>query len=217
MNFETYTGWLLLLAYASLVVELWIFPVPSEASTMRILNEGDHLDGVDPQNARRRSTARKLLEFLLPTTVVMVLFVLPLLVAWDPRLRPWTFPLSDGTPEFVMTGLGLIFVGRLVTGFAVLQLYRALGHDGPSLQCAGPFRFSRNPILVGLYLFYIGNCVWLPSPMIWGGFVLYAWSMHRRVLMEEGVLRTRFQGNYLDYMASVPRYLGIPRRPSQPR
>jgi len=145
------------------------------------------------------------------------LFVFPLAVAADSDLRSWTVPFLQDAPRLAPAALALIWVGRLVTSLAAWQLHSCARRGDRSLQRTGLFRYSRNPILVGLYLFYAGNCLWLPSVMTCGGFGLYAWSMHRRVLMEEGFLLAKFKAEYHAYLERVPRYLGGLRRMSDRR
>ena len=72
-----------LLAYGSLGVELTLFPIPSEASTLDLLTHGG--DGTASgalSQARDRSIAAKLLLFLLPTAIGVVLFLMPLVLWW---------------------------------------------------------------------------------------------------------------------------------------
>ena len=209
MSFANVGGWLLLAAYLSLVLEMTVFAIPSEASTLQILAKSEAAAGGSLARARAHHLLSKVLRYFLPTAVGVLLFVLPLFVAIFPGLRDYVLcPVDTGYLGLVV-GLAMVVLGRLVTFTAVLQLRRRLHPGTHALQRHGIFRFSRNPILLGMYLFYLGNAVWLPSPLLWVGFLLYAGNMHRRVLMEEGYLSNRFGDDYRAYLAEVPRYVGL--------
>ena len=219
MTLDELPAWLLLIAYASLVVELTFVAVPSEASTLQLFTKEAGTDGGGRlAGARSRSFLGKVVCYFLPTALGVVMFVAPLAVACWPPLTEWALPIVDTRgdgpigPVLIWTGLALVFAGRILTTVAALQLRRRHHRGDHALQPGGLFAVSRNPILLGMYLFYLGNCVWLPSPMLWAGFVPYAWNMHRRVLIEEDFLRTRLGHRYVDYLASAPRYVGRPRK-----
>jgi protein-S-isoprenylcysteine O-methyltransferase Ste14 len=73
---------------------------------------------------------------------------------------------------------------------------------------AGPYRFSRNPLYVGLALVYLGLTVALDT---WWGIVLLALVlivMHLGVIQrEERYLAQKFGDHYRQYRAAVRRYL----------
>lgn len=217
MSLQDWTGWLLLAAYLSLVLEMTVFALPSEASTLQLFTGEAEAGDQRLAAARRRSAWAKVACYLLPTAVGVLLFVLPLATLfWEP-LVGLLLPLAETSPAMVSLGLGMILAGRALTSVAVLQLRREHRRGQHELQPAGVFRFTRNPILLGMYLFYLGNCVWLPSPVLVTGFFLYAWNMHRRVLMEEDFLSARLGAAYTRYLDAVPRYLGLPRRVGEAR
>ncbi len=201
---------LVLLAYGSLAVELVRFPVSSEASLYQLLLDADEKAGHDTRVARARlsSPAHKLLVYGLPTATGVVLFLIPPVAAvWRPLVDVlWPLPALDG-PWSRGFGATLVVVGRVVTLTASVQLrqhkVRATLHD------AGLFRWSRNPGLVGMYLFYLGLCCLFPSTILLVGLIPYVWNMHVRVLMEESHLSARFGASYGDYKARVPRYVGF--------
>ncbi len=217
MNLEGVAGWLLLAAYLSLILEMTVFAIPSEASTLQLMTGETAVGSQRLASARRRTVAAKLLRYLLPTAIGVTLFLLPLAVACWPAVRPWTLVVAAESRTGVVAGLALILAGRLLTFTAVLHLRRRLRGGEHRLQRGGIFGVSRNPILVGMYLFYLGNCLWLPTPLLWAGFVLYVINMHRRVLMEEGFLEARFGADYIGYRSAVPRYVGFRRSSSDTR
>ncbi len=204
MNFTDIT---ILLAYGTLVIELTVFPIPSEASTLNLLRH-DHREKPSTDalsRARDRSRVSKLLRFFLPTSVGVCLFALPLLATLWPQLRTAFFPI--GFNEVTNLGLAFIIAGRLLTFSSVLQLRSAKRRKRiPN----GLFIYSRNPGLVGMFSFYIGLCLTLGGPWLWLGLPLYLMNMHHRVCLEEAQLTATHGGSWRNYQQRVARYLPIP-------
>jgi protein-S-isoprenylcysteine O-methyltransferase Ste14 len=198
-------------AYASLVIEMTCFPIPSEASVWQLLAEQRHESTGDAlARARSHSRLRKVLTFFLPTAFGVLLFVLPLLV----RLG---FPGTEFAnvaipPALTAIGIGLILLGRSITFTSVLQL-RAQKRRGGGPP-GGLFAWSRNPGLVGMYTMYLGLCCLHPHWLMWIGFPIYVANMTSRVLLEEANLLARHGDSWQRYAAVVPRYLGK-RAPSK--
>jgi protein-S-isoprenylcysteine O-methyltransferase Ste14 len=202
----TATELVVLAAYASLVVELVVFPIPSEASTWQLLANQRPPDAPAAdalQQARARSRMRKLLTLFLPTATGVVLWLLPLACMLVPGVAAavWCTPVS----WLHVPGLVLVGLGRVITFTSVLQL-RAQRRCGSSPGWL--FRRSRNPGLVGMYTCYLGLCCLFGSPLLWLGLPLYLANMHGRVRMEEAHLSARLGASWNDYAARVPRYLG---------
>ena len=81
--------------------------------------------------------------------------------------------------------------------------------DTPALRTAGLYRYSRNPQLVGGFLFIIGYAMLWPS---WHGALwalLFAFIGHVMVLGEEEHLHRLFGEPYRAYCRQTPRYLGL--------
>ena len=77
-----------------------------------------------------------------------------------------------------------------------------------SLVTAGPFRFSRNPIYIGLTLAYVGlslvfNSYW-PLPFLPPVLVIMHYGVIKR---EEAYLEELFGPDYRDYRSQVRRWL----------
>ena len=202
---------IVLLAYASLVLELVVFPIPSEASTYQLFMrdaprspEEDRLS-----RARQRRKRWKLLRYFLPTACGVVLFLIPLGLIRFPEAREWLFPITALETESVLTlGMAAIVLGRAVTLMATLQLRRAQRMD-TGLAARGLFKHSRNPGLVGMYAFYLGISLVYPCWLLLLGFFPYVFNMHRRVLMEESHLGHALGSDYAAYRQAVPRYLPL--------
>ena len=78
-----------------------------------------------------------------------------------------------------------------------------------NLMTDGPYRFCRNPMLVGIYIFDIGVLLWLfawPSIIVFAVEVLF---LTLQVRSEEKRLIADFGDEYKEYMKRTSRY-GIP-------
>jgi protein-S-isoprenylcysteine O-methyltransferase Ste14 len=72
----------------------------------------------------------------------------------------------------------------------------------------GPYRFSRNPIYLAFSLFQLGVAIWIDSAWLLGTLVGAVALMHWVVIpREEQYLERKFGAQYLDYKASVRRWL----------
>lgn len=132
-----------------------------------------------------------------------------LAVAWGlHRLVP--VPLGPPLPEI---GVLLLFAALGLAGWAVAVLARAGNDPRPDRPDAtmvetGPFRFTRNPIYLGLLVAMLG------CALLWGD--LWGWValplghllLDRLVVAkEEAYLATRFGGAYDAYRSRVRRWL----------
>ncbi len=200
--------WVVLAAYALLVVELVVLPIPSEASTLQLFSPSEESRTVSVDNAlakaRQRRRGIKLLLFLLPTSLCVAMWLVPLVCILVPDAASWLSCRRSTITD--VTGAVLVVVGGAVALVSTLQLRRGKRDDsGPP---GGLFRFSRNPGLVGMFTTYIGICVVFGSWLLWLGLPLYLINMHVRVRLEEAHLETKHGKLWRDYVASVPRYLG---------
>ena len=150
---------------------------------------------------------RALLAFLaLPG---LVAFAVPLLIAW-PRVRSGSF--NPFAVILLVPGITLlIWCVRdfLVTGKGTLAPW-----DPPrNLVSSGPYRYSRNPMYVGVTLILWGWAIAFGS---WA-LVLYALvvmvAFHLRVLLHEEPFLARTHGRrWDDYRSRVPRWMFRSRR-----
>lgn len=123
----------------------------------------------------------------------------------------WRLPIFGGAVFWPGLALVALAVGLLIWGRQTLV---AGGTNvDPSLPSttivtAGPYRFSRNPLYVGLAAVYLGLTLALDT---WWGIVLLAVVlivMHQGVIRrEERYLEQKFGDRYRQYRAAVRRYL----------
>jgi protein-S-isoprenylcysteine O-methyltransferase Ste14 len=113
----------------------------------------------------------------------------------------------------LVIGYGLAAMGLGLAGWSIV-LFRRSGQNPipwtptPSLLYRGPYRFTRNPIYVGMTLLQAGLGLWLDNLWV----VLLALPalaiVHfTAVLPEERYLREKFGEPYRAYLAAVRRYI----------
>jgi protein-S-isoprenylcysteine O-methyltransferase Ste14 len=111
-----------------------------------------------------------------------------------------------------MLGLAMIGIGLGIALWAFRQFVRAgtnLSTGKPTLAIVthGIYRFLRNPIYVGLTLFYLGIALAAGSPWAFVMLIPTLAVMHTGVIFrEERYLERRFGRAYLDYKARVRRW-----------
>jgi protein-S-isoprenylcysteine O-methyltransferase Ste14/pimeloyl-ACP methyl ester carboxylesterase len=151
--------------------------------------------------------ARALLAFLaLPG---LVAFVVPLLIAW-PRVREGSFnPLA-----LVLLVPGITLLLWCVRDFLVIGQGTLAPWNPPrTLVSSGPYRFSRNPMYVGVSLILLGWALAFRT----SGLLLYALivmlAFHLRVVFgEEPWLARTHERTWRDYRSRVPRWIFPSRR-----
>jgi protein-S-isoprenylcysteine O-methyltransferase Ste14 len=120
-----------------------------------------------------------------------------------------------GAPHYSLAGALIATSGALIVIAAQIQMGRAwrVGvrpGDAPQFIIDGLFRFSRNPIFVGMML--IGLAVALTAGTWWSWAALGAFvvACAVQVGIEEGHLEASFGEPYRSYRRQVPRWIGLP-------
>ena len=142
-----------------------------------------------------------------PPILVIVLAV----TAWTLwREAPLPF-LPEASSRPLGVALSTVSFGLLTS--AVLALHRA-GTTIPThlparaLVTSGPYRFSRNPIYLGLAVGFAAVAAWLNSAWFLAMAVLFVGLISAGVIVrEERYLREKFGAAYLKYCAEVRRWL----------
>jgi protein-S-isoprenylcysteine O-methyltransferase Ste14 len=197
--------------YASLLFELAVLRVPSVASSLQLLSPRAIVVAGYSESYRALfawGTGAKLAAFVAPLGVVYAVF-----------LHPWAAAAAGGSPlgddMFVPTGatdafaIALLVAGRAVSLSAALTVRRGNRQRGASfaLHTDGLFRWSRNPGLVGMYVFALGLWAAAPSACMLAGIAVYVLHMHFRIRMEEDFLSNKFGAAYAQYLRRTGRYL----------
>lgn len=141
---------------------------------------------------------------------------------------PWVFVLSyligAGIEHFVPTGAktlhglnaagGVLFLfGAVIAGWGLLIFHKQRTTTTPGMRSSklvtwGPYRFTRNPMYVGLVLAYLGEAgllkqawpvVLLPLTVAYVNYVV--------IPLEEARLHEVFPGEYEQYRSKVRRWI----------
>lgn len=106
----------------------------------------------------------------------------------------------------------LMIIGFGVVLFSMPKLgWRSFGQRVDQLYTKGLYQYTRNPQLVGSFLFILGYALLWPS---WQGLIWALLWVPISVLMirgEEEHLRKVFGQKYLDYCDRTPRFFGFPK------
>ncbi len=116
------------------------------------------------------------------------------------------------SPPFTYAGLIVFLAGQFLAGgarslFQKKNLTVKLGDELTSLEASGPFRFSRNPMYLGMTLMLLGGAVGLGSLSAFVGPVAF-WLVVNFVFvpLEERKLEAAFGKQYQDYKRQVRRW-----------
>ncbi|MFL6263524.1 MAG: methyltransferase family protein [Thermoanaerobaculia bacterium] len=113
----------------------------------------------------------------------------------------------------VPLGVLLVLLGLSLVGFAMASFLRARTSPLPvkpttAIVETGPYRFTRNPMYVGLAALYLGITLWVDSlwPVLFLPVALF--TIQRFVIArEERYLEAKFGDQYCDYKTRVRRWL----------
>ena len=118
--------------------------------------------------------------------------------------------------SYAWIGAFLAVVGGLIVIVAQIQMGRAwrIGvreGDAPLFVQHGLFRFSRNPIFVGMILLGLGIVVSASVWWVWIALIAFALATHEQVRIEEVHLSKSFGAAYEQFCGDVPRWIGVPK------
>jgi protein-S-isoprenylcysteine O-methyltransferase Ste14 len=153
--------------------------------------------GGDPPIAKR--------PFSLSKYLIIVIWGIMLLHSWNLALFPIKAPVFlKHTAMFLwVLGFSLLFIGRFGLGASF-----RIGSPKEStlLKTTGLFKFSRNPMYVGVYTTILASVLYTLDPiaLLTGIFVVAV--HHRIILAEEHHLLNVFGQDYKDYCLRVRRY-----------
>jgi protein-S-isoprenylcysteine O-methyltransferase Ste14 len=208
---ETMTEVAFILGYLTLAIELLFFHVPSVANTQNFFRKNENFKTDQNKlitNIQNWSFSKKIIWLAIPAVIVQLYFVLPFLYffpSWHNNL----FLLFK--PNAITDFMGLICVvsGRLLTFGSMLYLRKENRQTGNSftLHTSGIFRFTRNPGLDGMFLFFIGFGLLFPSIWLWLGLIFYIYYMVFRVRIEEAFLEDIFKDEFINYQKQTNRFL----------
>ena len=75
------------------------------------------------------------------------------------------------------------------------------------LNTNGLYHFSRNPMYIAYFVYFLGTCLLTQSSILFVILVFFQISAHWIILSEERWCIEKFGDSYKEYMTKVPRYL----------
>ncbi len=120
------------------------------------------------------------------------------------RVPVW-FPGQRVAGALVIAGGAALVVSALVS-FRSWR-FRATIDKSHQLATGGPFRIMRHPIYMGLNLLALGSAIWVPTAIVWAGFVLMTVGSDLRARAEETLLADAFGPPYREYCARTRRFV----------
>jgi protein-S-isoprenylcysteine O-methyltransferase Ste14 len=116
--------------------------------------------------------------------------------------------------QFIPVGAALLVIGFGLSLWAA-RLFRSEGTElnptsetNRKLVIRGPFRFTRNPMYLGLVIFTFGLAFCVGSlPMLAVPLLVYATVAAVHIPFEEAKMRRQFGAAFDDYTATVRRWL----------
>lgn len=77
-----------------------------------------------------------------------------------------------------------------------------------ALVRAGPYRFTRNPMYLGLLLMLLAVCAWLSNPLtLVAPVLLVGWLTRFQIQPEERILLEKFGAPYAEYLRATRRWI----------
>jgi protein-S-isoprenylcysteine O-methyltransferase Ste14 len=141
-----------------------------------------------------------------PVYLMVTLLIMAGLDFWLPIVRVLFPPVS-------YVGSVLVVVGTLMTGYSA-RLFTQAGtpllpfERSTALITHGPYRFTRNPMYVGLVLILLGVAILQGSVGAFAPIPPFIWIIRTSfILGEERFLENLFGNQYLDYKRSVRRWI----------
>ena len=179
---------IVVLIYLSFIIEFLLWPVPSEASTGQLLN-----------NWRSNKTKHNLIYLII--FVFNALFTLaPLLISLYSLFYKNLFLIDLLT----YIGLTLAWIGRLISISGAYILHKS---KLKSLVTDSVFKWSRNPVSLGLFITFFGLILVIPHILMIMGYIVFVLNINYKIGIEEKFLQQKFGKTYHDYIRSTPKYL----------
>jgi protein-S-isoprenylcysteine O-methyltransferase Ste14 len=142
--------------------------------------------------------------FILPVTVTGLV---PLVIIF--ATGAWTKTAGASLVGGVcLVGSGLAMLVSTTQLFARSHGSLAPWNPPTELVASGPYRFSRNPMITGIYCVLAGETLAFRSPWLLAWALAFIVAMSSHILFqEEPLLRRRFGESYVRYCENVPRWM----------
>jgi len=178
---------IVIFVYLSFLLDFLVWPIPSEASTFSLINGNTKVNFIHK-------------FFLLIVFIVNLFFYLtPLGLSIYYLQNGFEIP---GTPLTIL-GIAMSITGRIIS----IKAAQVMRKKGDGLVGNSLFKYSRNPISLGLHITIIGLMIIFDKWYLWLGFIFYLINIHYKIKVEESHLQKKYGTLYDLYQAKTPRYL----------
>ncbi len=196
-------------SYIFVAIELIFLPIPSEASTFSLIFKNKSIfNKTDSKKKHGRRLIKK--TFILLQSILNIgFFLIPLMWIFYSGIYKYLLPFYKNVPQLLhYISTCFMIWGTIFTLVGTLELRYTLhkNQKKPRLKTNGVFSISRNPIVFGMILLYLGFILVVPSWVMILGFIVYIIYMHFRIQIEEAYLELTFGDEYRGYKRKVGRY-----------
>lgn len=103
-----------------------------------------------------------------------------------------------------IAGVCLSLTALILYGISIIHFARP---DSNGINRAGLYAFSRNPMYVAFFLYFLGACMLTRSWLLLAVLLIFQVSVHFMILAEERWCREKFGLLFAEYVNKVRRYL----------
>jgi protein-S-isoprenylcysteine O-methyltransferase Ste14 len=143
-----------------------------------------------------------------PPVWTLICIVVFAAISWS---LDWPTPFGLPYPPL---GIVLVTAAFIPAVLAVILFRREDTEVNPTsptnrkLVTSGPYRFTRNPMYLGLVISALGLALWAGAwPMFIAPVAIFATANWVHIPFEEAKMRRQFGGTYEDYVARVRRWI----------
>lgn len=111
-------------------------------------------------------------------------------------------PIRIDTPAFLVGAI--VYLIGLVFEMSALYYFRKTPVGQPVVK--GPYRVSRNPQWLGLFLVLLGSAIAAGVWLYIGVVLIVGFIYHKQILDEEKACIKKYGDSYREYMRRIPRY-----------
>jgi len=128
---------------------------------------------------------------------------------WMPSLVPAVLAVCLIIPGLALSIWSIVYMKKVGEGNPFDAYNHEVAPRTRHLMTGGPYAFSRNPMLLGIYIYDIGVMLWLWSALPLLIFAIEVLLLTLQVRSEEKRLEKDFGQEYLAYKNRVARYFRL--------
>lgn len=143
-----------------------------------------------------------------------LVFILGLCVGWALNRYVYAWPISSGTDATIWKiADSLVVLGVLLSLWGIVTFKRARtaiipNRSASHIVTSGPYRFTRNPMYVGMTIAYVGAALLIASAWPFIALIAVLVIILRTVILrEERYLASAFGSEYTEYCGRVRRWI----------